>query len=596
MTKPIRVVILMVLAGVSLPGAQAADSENCLMCHRFRGLARVDKDGNYRLFYVDEEMFSRGPHARVSCTGCHSDITTIPHDEAKPVDCLRNCHIEEPNREVIFTHSKVKTALEGSVHSLSQNRDAPVEYPEDYPDCKGCHDSPLFRPLAMFKSVRSGVSEQAINRCLVCHSDEKFIRYYYSHVTTRLHKARDPREVVDMCSTCHGDKAFMRRHNLPDVVSSYLESYHGKAVLLGSVRAPDCLDCHASRGNVHRMLPKSDPRSSVHAQNRAATCISLDCHSNATKAIASFDVHANRNPKTHLLEFIVALCFVAMTMIILIPILTLNVMGYIRELFPSHQAEQETERLTRVAQAKAARDNGILRFALSHRVQHAYLVIMFIVLCLTGFPLKFAAAPWAQVVLDLFGGIDGAPVVHRVAGVGLLIGFAVHVFLISRDIRRSLHEQGKKGFKAVIRTILTLPMIPNRRDLRDLVATVKYVFFISPQRPLYDRFSWKEKFEYLGLFWGIPVIGVTGILLWAESASTHILPGWLLNVAFLVHTYEALLALAHITLVHIPGIIGLPGLSPIRCMVIDGKIPPRVQAAEHGAELELCNLTEEATS
>jgi hypothetical protein len=31
-------------------------------------------------------------------------------------------------------------------------------------------------------------------------------------------------------------------------------------------------------------------------------------------------------------------------------------------------------------------------------------------------------------------------------------------------------------------------------------------------------------------------------------------------------------------------------------MVIDGKIPPRVQAAEHGAELELCNLTEEATS
>ena len=32
-----------------LPQAlHAVDSENCLMCHRFRGLARVDKDGDYR--------------------------------------------------------------------------------------------------------------------------------------------------------------------------------------------------------------------------------------------------------------------------------------------------------------------------------------------------------------------------------------------------------------------------------------------------------------------------------------------------------------------------------------------------------------------
>ena len=43
------------------------DAEDCLMCHRFRGLARVDKEGTYRLFHVDETLFNRGPHARVSC-------------------------------------------------------------------------------------------------------------------------------------------------------------------------------------------------------------------------------------------------------------------------------------------------------------------------------------------------------------------------------------------------------------------------------------------------------------------------------------------------------------------------------------------------
>ncbi len=86
----------------------AIDSENCLMCHRFRGLARVDRDGSYRLFYVDETLFGRGPHARVSCKGCHADIEKIPHDNAKQVDCLRSCHIEEPTREIIFTHAKVR--------------------------------------------------------------------------------------------------------------------------------------------------------------------------------------------------------------------------------------------------------------------------------------------------------------------------------------------------------------------------------------------------------------------------------------------------------------------------------------------------------
>src|SRR4030042_569980 len=95
----------------------AVDAENCLMCHRFRGLARVDKEGTYRLFHVDETFFNRGPHARVSCRGCHADIDKIPHNDAKPVDCLRSCHIEEPTREIIFTHATVQSVLEDSVHA-----------------------------------------------------------------------------------------------------------------------------------------------------------------------------------------------------------------------------------------------------------------------------------------------------------------------------------------------------------------------------------------------------------------------------------------------------------------------------------------------
>ncbi len=586
--------VALVLASPRL--LHAVDAENCLMCHRFRGLARVDREGAYRLFYIDEMLFNRGPHARVNCTGCHADIDKIPHDHAQPVDCLRNCHIEEPTREIIFTHVGVDQALKDSVHAPVSMDGTPREYPEDFPRCKDCHDIPLFRPVSIFKKMRAGVSEQAVGRCTQCHKDENFVRYFYSHVTTRLHKARDPREVVSMCADCHADTAFARRHGLADVVSSYLETYHGKAVLLGSAMAPDCLDCHARQGSVHEMHSRTEPRSAVHAANRPDTCRVEDCHNAATPALASFDVHATRDPRSHPLEFGVALFFVVATLGILLPILTLNILGLVRELFPSHQAEREIERLTELAETKAAREGGILRFTGAQRLQHVFLVVVFLVLCLTGFPMKFPQASWSPILYDLFGGIHVAPIIHRIAGVALLLGFAIHVGLILLNVRRSMRQRRQRGLRAWVRSIVALPMIPKWRDLTDLLALARYVFFLSPHRPNYDRFSWKEKLEYLGLFWGIPLLGVTGILLWAESLSSHILPGRLLNVAYLAHTYESLLAVAHITLVHIPGVLGRPGLSPLSGMVLNGKIAPRVLAEEHGDELRDFVVADEVAS
>ena len=575
----------MVLLTCGLESAHAADSENCLMCHRFRGLSRVDKEGNYRLYYVDENLFNRGPHARVRCTGCHADIDKIPHDNAEPVDCLRSCHIEEPTREIVFTHAKVRDVLNGSVHAPMAADGSLREHSEDFPRCKDCHDSPLFRPVAFHKTMRPGVSERAVTRCVTCHGDEAFARYYYAHVSSRMHKARDPREVIDMCSECHADAEFAKRHGLPDVVASYLESYHGKAVLFGSARAPDCLDCHASQHSVHEMLAYENPQSSVHVENRAATCGSPDCHPDATAALSSFDVHATRSRQSHPLLFAVALFFVLMTLAILLPILTLNVLGLVRELFPSRQAERELEKLTALAEKHAAQTGGIRRFSIDLRIQHAFLITTFVLLCLTGFPMKFPNTAWAQAIYPLVGGIRGGPIIHRIAGVAMLAGFALHVGAILMGLTRRLHQAGTLTVRNWARAALRLPMIPTWQDLKDVITLSRYVFFLSPKRPHYGHFCWKEKLEYLGLFWGITLLGITGILLWSESLSSRYMPGWVLNICYLAHTYESLLAAAHILLVHVPGVLGRPGASPLSCMILDGRIAPHVQAEEHGREL-----------
>jgi hypothetical protein len=64
----------------------------------------------------------------------------------------------------------------------------------------------------------------------------------------------------------------------------------------------------------------------------------------------------------------------------------------------------------------------------------------------------------------------------------------------------------------------------------------------------------------------------------------------------LAHTYESILAVAHITIVHIPGVIGRPGVSPLSSMILNGNISPRALAEEHGGEIINEMVMEEAKS
>ncbi len=93
--------------------AEAIDPEGCQVCHRYRGLARLDNQSQtIRLFYVDPTYYDRalGPHARLLCTDCHKDsgIQVIPHQPTSPVDCTQSCHLTRPDKlEVYFAHNQI---------------------------------------------------------------------------------------------------------------------------------------------------------------------------------------------------------------------------------------------------------------------------------------------------------------------------------------------------------------------------------------------------------------------------------------------------------------------------------------------------------
>ena len=142
----------------------AADVGNCLMCHKYPGLSRVDENGAFRLLFINEGTFRMSVHTKVKCEDCHTDINKIPHENVKKVDCLTQCHIIEPSSEKKFSHKEVDRFLSQSVHSKLDNRQNPKKYIEDLPSCKDCHDNPLYRPKMSFRQIKCPSKNQAVCR------------------------------------------------------------------------------------------------------------------------------------------------------------------------------------------------------------------------------------------------------------------------------------------------------------------------------------------------------------------------------------------------------------------------------------------------
>ena len=330
--------ILLLALGWFIPGiSHAADIGNCLLCHKYPGLSRVDEKGEFRLLFVNENIFNKSVHAKVKCEGCHPDIKKIPHEPAKKVDCLSQCHIIEPSSEKKFSHKDVETFLAGSVHAKTDKDGQPKKFAEDIPTCKDCHENPLYRPLSFFKRVRPGISEIALGRCRVCHKSDEFIYRFYNHVTTRLHKIRNPRNIAETCARCHDNPEIIARHELTTrAVFSYGETFHGKAAHFLSEQIPDCLDCHVKPGeSVHQMLTNKDPNSITHINNKGTICGNMDCHPRATPQMANYKVHTEFNLEQSPFEYYFQVFFIVLTGGTLLPLMGIMFLDLVRRLFPN---------------------------------------------------------------------------------------------------------------------------------------------------------------------------------------------------------------------------------------------------------------------
>ena len=151
-------------------------------------------------------------------------------------------------------------------------------------------------------------------------------------------------------------------------------------------------------------------------------------------------------------------------------------------------------------------ERQFVRFSRLQRILHICMVVSFMCLALTGLTLKFSYTKWAAVLSHLLGGFESAGNIHRSAAVVMFGVFITHLV--------DLYRQKKREHGSWL-ALLFGPgsMMPNRRDLTEFVGTLKW-FVGRGERPAYGRWTYWEKFDYFAVFWGIAVIGSTGLTLW----------------------------------------------------------------------------------
>ena len=212
----------------------------------------------------------------------------------------------------------------------------------------------------------------------------------------------------------------------------------------------------------------------------------------------------------------------------------------------------------------------IVRFSLKQRIEHFVTMTVFALLCLTGLPQKFYTTGWAHTLVDVFGGVDSTRWTHRICGIVLAVSTIVH-------FTNAIHLMlGKKTY---------FSMVPTRKDFEDVVQQLKYYLGMTDKHPKYDRFTYKEKFEYWGLVIGNVIMVLTGFILFFPVQAANIIPGQIIPAAKVAHSNEGLMAFFVITIWHIFNAHLNPDVFPFDASIFTGKVSRERYVHEHPLEL-----------
>jgi cytochrome b subunit of formate dehydrogenase len=525
------------------------DKNVCLSCHGNEGFGVPDAEGKMRALFVNRDKFETSVHGKRECVECHQDITAIPHQKAvRKVSCV-NCHEQlwqAAQREGSATqNSRLGVVVDRIEHYLKSVHARPSRADQSYTNatCYDCHDAHYVYPPGT-----TGRTEWRLNlpnTCGKCHEKAR-AQYLTSVHGKEAVQQHNPGAAV--CSDCHTghdiqpvnltDTQLAIVHNCgachKENYSSYTDTYHGQVTTLGYGYTAKCFNCHAS----HTIQRVTDPGSTVHPNNRLATC--RQCHTTASAGFLTFEPHANTHDfRRYPAMWIASKFMIALLLGVFAFFWTHSALWFYRE-YKDRKLGKSRPHIAVSELPPEVRGKHIQRFQWGWRLAHLVFAVSVMALVLTGMAVFYAYTGWAKAIMDFLGGPRIAGIIHRTAAVTMLSIFAAHLIVVIVRIVRAGDRFQWLG---------PTSLVPNLKDLTDAHAMFNWFFGKGP-RPVFDRWTYWEKFDYWAVFWGMAIIGGSGFMLWFPSLISKVLPGWVFNIATLIHGEEAFLAAVFLFTVH----------------------------------------------
>jgi cytochrome b subunit of formate dehydrogenase len=547
----------------------AVGDQGCRTCHeqaseeyRFHGRAEAGSDdvpqckdchGDHDVLPSSRKLSKTHPvNLPQTCGRCHEDLNlTKKYDILidHPIEIYESSVHGQATKGGVYVAATCNDCHSsgGTAHKILSPGDpeSTINHFQIPVTCGKCHkgvESDYWEGIHG-KLVKRGETDAPV--CTHCHGE---------HGIVSPQDARSPvsrgRVAEDTCSPCHESAVLNEKYGLQaGRLTSFIDSYHGLKSKAGDTHVANCASCHG----VHRILPSSDPTSTINPARLQETC--GECHPGISAAMAAQPIHgvSGQGLQTGAADIVEKIYIVAIFVIIGLMVLhwAIDLLRHLRMLLRSRPQIQ--------------------RMTLNEVWQHTFLMITFIVLVISGFALRFSESWLTMLFFGWDGGFEWRGVVHRIAAVFFIITVLWHTTYILTS---------RRG-----RVVLGA-MIPSVRDFAHFWQRILYNVGRRGRSPRFDRFSYVEKAEYWALIWGSVVMVITGLLLWFDNWFIKFLPKGVLDVSLVIHYYEAWLATLAIFVWHLYSTVFSPHVYPMNPSWLNGMMPEAMYRHEHPEHFE----------
>jgi cytochrome b subunit of formate dehydrogenase len=467
-----------------------------------------------------------------TCARCHADVAEMAKfhlRQANPVGTYQESVHGRALLEKRALNAAVCTDCHGS-HDLhrSTNISSKLHWRNVPATCGRCHENVERTYIHSIhgKAVAEGVRDAPV--CTDCHGEHGIF-------AVRLPDSRvSPAHVPETCAQCHAARRIVTQYQLaPDVMSTYVQSFHGLALKGGNATVANCASCHG----VHDILPSSDPMSSVNPKDLPNTC--GRCHPGIGTRLAAefFKVHAPAGPREDKPWIVNLITILYMALIAV----TIGGMA----LFVVLDYGRKTGLHVRAVKADPHAEE---RLTPSLRRQHLVLTVLFVALAYTGFVHRFPDAFFSWPFKVMPDGNAVRALLHRLFGWAFVVFFMAHLGALV----------GVRSGRAYARALWF-----GWQDARDAAGQLLYNLGRRSAPPPRRRWNYAEKAEYWALVWGSVVMVITGIMLVFTETMLRLWPKVWNDVAQVIHFLEAVLATLAILVWHAYWVIFDPGEYPM---------------------------------